>query len=389
MGHWWTTSGNQRRRSFVPLWYLSVLSLLFLVQGHVLAAADIVLEGVYEAALDLPRIHFLLQRSVPGAALRSGSEFGVHYAFLDTGASGVLFSRETAQQLGIALTPQGRYVDIGVGGAERFAVSELLYLGVCGYQLSQASNPSGYQNVGRGRFQIKQSAGFLGQAIDVLGMPVMHRKVVILNTSATNDLGYCGATLKEPGDPTIPSIHLAIKLRFVDFCNRKNPDNIPPLPTLGPNPVMEGLVLQHQGRVSKANWLFDTGGTISLISTSQARKLGVAESQQPAFMLPIGGIGSMTTIPGYQIDRLIVPALDGRSLIFTNVRLGVHDITYVDEETQTLRTLDGIFGSNFLCASAKMEGLLPGDIHQTLIDKVVIDMPAGTLGLRFDPRLSR
>jgi hypothetical protein len=35
-----------------------------------------------------------------------------------------------------------------------------------------------------------------------------------------------------------------------------------------------------------------------------------------------------------------------------------------------------------------MEGLLPGDIHQTLIDKVIIDIPKGILGLRFDSRLS-
>jgi hypothetical protein len=35
-----------------------------------------------------------------------------------------------------------------------------------------------------------------------------------------------------------------------------------------------------------------------------------------------------------------------------------------------------------------MEGLLPADIHQTLVEKVVIDMPKETLGLRFDPRLS-
>jgi hypothetical protein len=69
------------------------------------------------------------------------------------------------------------------------------------------------------------------------------------------------------------------------------------------------------------------------------------------------------------------------------VRLGVHDIIYRDEETQAERTLDGVFGSNFLCASAKMEGLLPAEINQTLIDKVIIDIPKATLGLRLDPRL--
>ena len=34
-------------------------------------------------------------------------------------------------------------------------------------------------------------------------------------------------------------------------------------------------------------------------------------------------------------------------------------ITYVDEETQAERTLDGIFGSNFLCASANINELDP------------------------------
>ena len=29
-------------------------------------------------------------------------------------------------------------------------------------------------------------------------------------------------------------------------------------------------------------------------------------------------------------------------------RLGVHDITFIDETKQTYRTLDGVFGSNFL-----------------------------------------
>jgi len=366
----------------------SLLALLLVGQQSVLAARDIVLEGVYEAALDLPRIHFLLQRSVPGAALPSGSGFAVHNAFLDTGASGVLLSKETAQALGVAVTPQARFVDVGVGGAERFSVSEPLLLGLADYESPRARDPRAYQNTGRARFQIKQAGGLLGQAIDVVGMPALYKSVVVLNTGATNDLGFCGAALKKPGDPSIPTPHVTIKLRFVDFSNREHPDNVPPLPVLAPNPVMDGLTLLHQGRQSQGTWLLDTGGTISLISTRQARLLGITESQTPAFTLPVGGVGSMTTIPGYQFDRLIVPTTDDRNLVFTNVRLGVHDITYVDEETQTKRTLDGIFGSNFLCASAKMEGLLPGDINQTLIDRVVIDMPAATLGLRFDARLS-
>ncbi len=382
------TERNRTARRLSPLLCLSLTVALVFGQGHVLAARDIVFEGVYEAALDLPRIHFLLQRSVPGAALAPASGFAVHDAFLDTGASGVLLSRETAQELDVPLTPNAQFVDVGVGGAERFSVSEPLYLGLLAYQSSQAGNPRAYRSVGRGRFQVKRTGGLLGEAINVIGMPALYKSVVVLNTGATNDLGFCSAALREPGDPSIPSPHVTIKLHFVDFADRHNPDNVPPLPVIAPNPVMNDLVLLHRGRQSKGNWLLDTGGTISLISTHQARQLGIAEDQTPAFTLPVGGVGNMTTIPGYQLDRLIVPTLNDRNLIFTNVRVGVHDITYTDEETKTERTLDGVFGSNFLCASAKMEGLLPGDIHQTLIEKVVIDMPEGILGLRLNSRLA-
>ncbi len=379
---------NHVPRSFLRLLALSLMALLLLGQGHVLAARDIVLEGVYEAALDLPRIHFLLQRSSRGPALAPASGFTPHDAFADTGASGVMLSRETAQELGVALIPRARYVDVGVGGTERFAVSEPLLLGLIDYESPQAGNPRSYHNIGRGRFQVKETGGLLGEAVNVIGMPGLFKSVVVLNTGATNDLGFCSTALKEPGDRSIPAPHVTIKLRFVDFANRNDPDNVPPLPVIAPNPVMDGLLLLHHGRQSEGNWLLDTGATISLISTRQARQLGIDENQKPAFSLPVGGVGHMTTIPGYEIDRLVVPTRNGPNLVFTNVRLGVHDISYRDEETQTERTLDGVFGSNFLCASAKMEGLLPGDIHQTLIEKVIIDIPKGILGLRFDSRVS-
>jgi len=382
------TERDRASRPFLRLLVLSLAGLLLVGPGRVLAARDIVLEGVYEAALDLPRIHFLLQRSAPGSALGSASGFTPRDAFLDTGASGVLLSRETAQELGVALIPKARYMDVGVGGAERFSVSEPLLLGLADYESPAAGNPRSYRNVGRARFQVKETGGLLGEAIDVIGMPGLFKSVVVLNTAATNDLGFCAAALKEPGDPSIPAPHVTIRLHLVDFANRKHPDNVPPLPVIAPNPVVDGLVLLHRGRQSKGNWLLDTGATISFISTRQARQLGIAEDQKPAFTLPVGGVGHMTTIPGYEIDRLVIPTLNDRNLVFTHVRLGVHDITYRDEQTQAARTLDGVFGSNFLCASAKMEGLLPADIHQTLIDKVIIDLPQATLGLRFAPRLS-
>jgi hypothetical protein len=102
--------------------------------------------------------------------------------------------------------------------------------------------------------------------------------------------------------------------------------------------------------------------------------------KSPNFSLPLGGVGNMIQVPGFQINRLIIPTKSGRRIVFLNARLGVHDISFFDETKQSLRTLDGVFGSNFLCASAKIEGLLPGDIGHTVFDRIVIDLKGKTLG---------
>ena len=273
---------NRAPRSF-PGRLCLILAILLLVEpGHVLTARDIVLEGVYEAALDLPRIHFLLQRPVPRTVLGSASGFAVHDAFLDTGASGVLLSRETAQgigrdlDIGSTLRGHGGWVAPNASQCRSRCTWVCLAISCLRPAIRKPIEVSGGDV-----FQVKQTGGLLGEAINVIGMPALYKGVVVLNTGATNDLGFCGATLKEPGDPSIPSPHVTIKLRFVDFANRRHPDNAPPLPVIAPNPVMDGLVLQHRGHQSKGSWLLDTGGTISLISTRQARQLGITEDQTP------------------------------------------------------------------------------------------------------------
>jgi len=368
-----------------------ILSLLIVwgaATGHAQSRGDLILENVYEAAIDLPRIYFMVQRSAGGPPLVGEMGFQVHYAFLDTGASGILMSRESVQMMGCRIEPRARFMDIGVGGQESFGVSEPLFLSVAGYHLQEPRNLRQYRSVGRGRFQIKQTMGrLMSSALDVIGMPAMVGRIVILDSGATNQLGHFAADIRAPGAAGIPAVHLGVKLRLHHFNNKQDPGHIPPLPVLAPNPVIDNVVLRHQGQTSRATWLFDTGGTISLISTRQAQRLGLLDAAgqervKPAFSLPLGGIGDMTMISGYQIDRLVVPTVSGRNIVYVNARIGVHDITYTDPETKTPRTLDGVFGSNFLCASARMAGLLPSDTSETLFDKVVIDFPRGLLGLR-------
>lgn len=376
-------------------WQMKLMSVILLIallnfgQTSLCVQEDVVLENVHEAALDLPRIYFLLKREPSGPPLMTKGQFGVNYAFLDTGASGIVLSRETAGLMGLSIYPKARFADIGVGGVEYFNVSESLCLGLAGYDSQNPEDPRSYRGIGQGHFQIrKNTAGLLSEPLDIIGMPAMNGRVVVLDSGATNSLGYFSANVKNPGDPSIPGVDLVVVLRFKNFQNPDNPDNIPPLPVTARNPVIDNIVVRRKGRSSRGSWLLDTGATISLISVKQATRLGLTDRNgtpqiTPDFSLPIGGIGKMIQVPGFEIDKLTVPMRSGHNLVFINARLGVHDIRFFDEQKKAFTTLDGVFASNFLCASAKMESLIPTDVSQTIFDKIVIDMPGGVLGFRF------
>ncbi len=374
------------RKQALPAVALVLMVAAGFTEVCVCAERDLVLRGVYEAAVDLPRILFLLKRDADGPALGRGGRFEVNYAFLDTGGSGIMLSRETANLLGVGVEPNARFVDIGIGGDEYFDVSEFLYVGIADYEEKKPHDPGVYKVLGPGRVQVKrEAAGLLGQPVDVMGVPVMAGRVVVLDSAATNELGFFAAQIKEPGDPSIPKVDITVALRFENFLNPNNPKNIPPLPSLSYNPVIDSIVIGYKGKQSKGNWLFDTGATVSFISTDQARQIGLLDEKgrplvRQIFSVPVGGVGAMVEIPGFEIDELTVPTLSGRNLVYDKPRLGVRDIRYFDEDEGKVVTLDGVFGSNFLCATAKMDDLLSLDIGQTVFEKIVLDMRQGLLG---------
>ena len=350
------------------------------------AVEDFVLDGVYEAAIDLPRIYFLLTRRPTDPPLRHKGHFELNYAFLDTGASGIVVSRETVDTMGLRVHSKAKYVDVGIGGEEYFDVTEPLYIGLTGYESKNPYNPRLYSVIGPGRFQVKKSrALLLAEPLDVVGMPVMAGQVVVLNSAATNSLEYFAADIRPPSDPRIPKVDFNIALRFEKFFHLRNPKNIPPLPSTALNPVIDKITIHNNGKSSRGNWLLDTGATISLISTAQAARLGLTDRDgkplvRPDFSLPLGGIGKMINVPGFEVDALVLGTVSGFDLVFRNARIGVHDIRYFDEDKGKFAVLDGVFASNFLCASARMEGLFPVDISKTVFDKIVIDMRKGLLG---------
>lgn len=349
----------------------------------VYAEGDFVLEGVYEAAVDLPRILFLFKREPNGPPLEYLGEFVPNYGYLDTGASGILMSLETATDMGLSVDPDAEFVDVGIGGDEYFDVSEPLYIGTASYEVDDPENPDLYRLFGPWRFQVNQNEfdPLVGQ-IDLVGIPAMAGQIVIFNSAATNSLEYFSADIKDPCDPEIPEVDFEVVLRFEKFINPDDSRNIPPLPVMAYNPAIDNIMIDYDGASSSGSWLLDTGATVSLISVEQGVKLGLTDSNgepivTPAFSIFIGGVGGIVEIPGFEIDNLAVPTLSGYNLVFKNARICVHDIGVFDEDTGEFIILEGVFGSNFLCASYKTDDF---SISTTVFDNIVMDTRKGLLG---------
>lgn len=353
---------------------------------------DLNFDGIFEYALDLPRILFLMKREPNGGPLLYEGEFAVNWAFLDSGASGILLSKETTDYLEIKIDPNGEYIDVGVGGFEAFDVSEPLYFATYIYDLEDPDIevPEAYfYNGGPWRTQVKKDkAGpWPDEPLDILGMPVMAGKTVVLYPSPTNEIDFFVAETKEPNDTTIPAADFNVPLRFEKYINPGlvGEFHTPPLPALAYNPVIDNIVMEYGNKSTTATFVLDTGATISLMSVAKAADLGLTDEYgtpivPPDFNTAISGIGGEVEIDGYQIDNLILPTLNGYNLVYNNARIFVHDISILDEDTNEFITIDGIFGSNFLCASAKLLFGFPVDLAETPYTHIVIDTQKGLLG---------
>lgn len=348
---------------------------------------DFEIEGTYEAAIDLPRILFLLKHSPNEPPIPVDGVFELNYAFLDSGASGILLSRETAEIMQIAIDGNAQFVDTGIGGDEYFDVSEPLYIGTADYEAADPYDPDIYHLYSQWQFQVsKEYVEFPLGPLDVLGVPVMAGRTAVLrpitNIDLEGDWPYFTADIKDPNDPNIPETDFQVALRFEKYINPSNPLNLPPLPVLAYNPVIDNITVEYNGVSSTGNWLFDTGGTVSVISVSQGMALGLVDAEgEPIvpvdFNVPIGGIGGEVELPGFIIDKLSVPTLSGFNLVFINARVCVHDIGILDEDSGDFLILDGVFGDNFICASIDLE---TWDISTTPFDNIVIDTQNALLG---------
>jgi len=347
---------------------LATVFALFSASAH---ATDIF--GVQNAALDQPIINALLRTSEGGAPLSGsdpdtgGTSFNIQ-AFFDTGASGVLLSKETADVLGVTHTPGVTYEDVGIGGSSSFQVSQKLFVGLAPFTpLVDINDATAYnQHFGPLRAQVKpDDADPLVGPLDVFGMPTMQGKVIVMDPKPVNTLVdqmrtyvYNPGTAFHPAtadfDPGIPTTNRSVALSFASFSqfSRLTPSDAEgptqsPNPFIGPNPLAKidpnvpagsvpGIKLKLGDKETTGSFLLDTGAQASVISKDLAAKLGVRERPgtpagdppvleqfDPAhpelpgreltdqFLLTLSGIGGAQTAAGFFLDSMLLRTQQG------------------------------------------------------------------------------
>jgi hypothetical protein len=438
------------------------------------------IEGVQPAALDQPRINVCIRREPKGQPLAAKADAAAGglqallgealggggggpviniRAFIDTGASGVMLSRNTFTALGIQpANHRGRPVafhDVGVGGTEEFGVSEPLYLFLAasagvGAEPGDASQYS--LPIGPVRVQLAPGGGLLDAitgGLDVVGMPAMKGRVVVIDPTPVDTFADTIRTTvldARKDRRAVPKVDRTVVLSYASFARftRTEPAGAqaPALadnPFVGPSPVTPSIVRRAaanrpaaadgaatrvrpnaaggdvppvvvtlNGKHSAGSWLLDTGAAASMISTAQAKQLGVTYAEgtegtdapklngaplNEQFTFTVGGVGGQKKMAGFFLDTLTLPTREGEPLVYKRAPVLVMDITVQDPHTKQQVTLDGILGMNYFVATANIEqaGLMPNIDKLTAgpYELIVFDEPAGTLGLKLKPEFLR
>ncbi len=307
-----------------------------LLAASIASAVDIT--GVQAAALDQPQINVLLRTSPTSSPLEA--DFGIDgsticiQAYFDTGASGILLSRDTAEAMktsagldGVVRSTSGgtpvTFYDVGVSGLQPFDVSEPLYVGLESFGTGlDTENPTNYnQTFGPVRVQINRDYALSPTlAVDVVGTPAMAGKVVVIDPRPVENIFdflqdpswetlnldiqshtfvYDPGTAFNPASatsPGIPTTNRHVKLSYGDFeqFTQMTPSTAegPTLhanPFIGANPVAQlsgtipassppGVTISLGDLSTTGSFLLDTGAAASMISSKLAASLHVRDA---------------------------------------------------------------------------------------------------------------
>ena len=402
-------------------------------------AVGIEIHGVQPFALDQPRVYVMLER--PGQAGPLMDEFGAFTfdAFLDTGASGLILSRDFAYFLGV----ENQQVDghdvefatVGASGSAGLDISEVLNVGIAPFHPNVPLDDlptiatTYTQRAEQVRWQVEQN--FVqdpSQLINVVGMPAMVNKVVVMDPTPVDSFAETMKTyIYDPGtpfqpntsasDPGIPPTTHNVQLSFGDFsrftCVTPATGISPTLarnPFIGPDPISAldpgaatdstpPVELSWGGLETSASLLLDTGAGVSFISRDLAKEFNIRyrpgsfgtgspvleafDPENPGqpgrrvaeqFQLEIGGVTGNTNVAGFYLETLLLKTVEGdvhdntdpNHIQIVGAPVLVNDIQLRDPETQQLFTLDGVLGMNGLVASAAVTTIADEPV---LIDK--------------------
>lgn len=369
-------------------------------------------------------------------------------AFYDTGTSGMVLSDQTADFLGVQRAQFSGspvvFEDVGVGGSQSFDVSEPLHIGIAPYTpFVDINNPATAsvvydQSFGPLRMQIGGSTNPLLLGLDIFGMPAMQGKVVVMDPKPLDTfLDLMRTYVYDPGtpfdpaqldtNPGIPATNRHVRLRYADFgrftrtlpagaegptLNRNpfiGPDPVAALDPSAPPDSTPGVTVALGAKQATGSFLFDTGSAASFISTDLAAmidvryragtlgtgnpELEVFDPSNPGapgtplpnqFQLTISGIGGDQVAAGFFLNSLRVPTAEGDPLNFVGAPVLVVDISVQDPLTLDVLTLDGVFGMNFLVATAFVieDPFSIGPFNTGPFEWVVFDEPNGMLGVQ-------
>ena len=139
-----------------------------------------------------------------------------------------------------------------------------------------------------------------------------------------------------------------------------------PIPTMAPLPFVH-VKMQDGGSRAEGQFLVDTGAQLSMISTDLAFELGLDRNHNGSLEdealdhIEVGGVGGTVDVPLLAVDRASLTTDQGPDMVWTDLLVGVLDITVPDGPQ-----IAGIFGMDYLTSgwAAKVLPALLGEPGQ-------------------------
>jgi len=332
-------------------------------------------------ALDQPRVAVELAEDPPDGIVGNWRSLGPGYFntfLLDTGANSVMCMASATGELDGFVT-EGQFEELGVAGGHLMDIS-------AEYRLDYAGTSGIRNTIDPARILSDAERDFSQMGPwGIVGMPGMAGKVTSLDMTVWSG-GGTGLELYMTTEfgSTLPASNghryaLQVDNRVAFRPEASIIDGEPPvwadIPFLTATPVLNGL--EQSG-----NFLFDTGGQMSVLSEHMARDIGLdsngdglLNSDDANFVTyqTVGGVGGEVSVPVFALDevRITVTQVDSGDevdMVWTDLQWLVLEI----DTGPGQQPLDGVFGADLLTSGWFYAFFYPG-MPDGYIDQLYFD----------------